>query len=125
MRIWDTVLCQTILTLAGHTKPVSVVKWGGSGVIYTASQDRTIRVWRADDGILCRILEGHAHWVNTLALSTDFVLRTGPFHPVMDSFSQQINDSKLDNVLFKMLIDMLNNVYFFRECAGENGSRTL
>lgn len=24
-------------------------------------------------------LSGHAHWVNTIALSTDYVLRTGPF----------------------------------------------
>lgn len=29
---------------------------------------------------MCRVLEGHAHWVNTLALNTDYVLRTGPFH---------------------------------------------
>lgn len=30
--------------------------------------------------MLCRTLEGHAHWVNTLALNVDYVLRTGPFH---------------------------------------------
>lgn len=28
---------------------------------------------------MCRTLEGHAHWVNTLALNVDYVLRTGPF----------------------------------------------
>jgi len=28
---------------------------------------------------LCRTLEGHAHWVNTLALNVDYALRTGPF----------------------------------------------
>ena len=28
---------------------------------------------------MIRTLNEHAHWVNTLALSTDFVLRTGPF----------------------------------------------
>lgn len=32
-------------------------------------------------GALCRTLEGHAHWVNVLALNTDYVLRTGPFEP--------------------------------------------
>lgn len=32
-------------------------------------------------GILCRTLEGHGHWVNTLALSTDYVLRTAAFDP--------------------------------------------
>jgi ribosome assembly protein 4 len=30
-------------------------------------------------GKLIRTLSEHAHWVNTVALSTDFVLRTGPF----------------------------------------------
>ena len=25
------------------------------------------------------VLKDHAHWVTTLALNTDFVLRTGPF----------------------------------------------
>ena len=26
-----------------------------------------------------RVLKGHGHWVNTLALSTEHALRTGPF----------------------------------------------
>ncbi|KZC15080.1 Notchless protein like protein 1 [Dufourea novaeangliae] len=80
LRIWDTVHCQTVRVLSGHTKSVTCVKWGGSGLIYSASQDRTIKVWRAEDGILCRTLEGHAHWVNTLALNVDYVLRTGLYH---------------------------------------------
>lgn len=29
--------------------------------------------------MLVKTLQGHGHWVNTLALNTDFVLRTGPF----------------------------------------------
>lgn len=32
--------------------------------------------------MLCRTLEGHAHWVNTLALNCDYVLRIGPCNPV-------------------------------------------
>ncbi|CAH2262853.1 notchless protein homolog 1 [Pararge aegeria] len=84
VRIWDTVTGHTILSLTGHSKAVTCVKWGGTGLIYTSSQDRTIKVWRSEDGILCRTLEGHAHWVNTLALSTDYILRTGPFHPILD-----------------------------------------
>ncbi|XP_026464408.1 LOW QUALITY PROTEIN: protein Notchless-like [Ctenocephalides felis] len=84
VKIWDTVLCQHILTLSGHTQAVTTVKWGGLGLLYTGSHDREIKIWRAKDGILCRTLKGHAHWVNSLALNTDYVLRTGPFHPVMD-----------------------------------------
>lgn len=33
---------------------------------------------------MCRTLEGHAHWVNTLALNCDYVLRIGPFDPVIN-----------------------------------------
>lgn len=32
-------------------------------------------------GVLCRTLEGHGHWVNTMALNTDYVMRTGAFEP--------------------------------------------
>ena len=41
-------------TLGGHTASVNVVKWGGGGkgekgVLYTASSDRTVRVWDAQE----------------------------------------------------------------------------
>ncbi|KRX14706.1 Alsin [Trichinella nelsoni] len=35
----------------------------------------------AASGILCRTFQGHGHWVNTIALNTDYVLRTGAFDP--------------------------------------------
>ncbi len=34
---------------------------------------------------MCRSLEGHGHWVNSLALSTDYVIRTGAFDPAKAS----------------------------------------
>ena len=34
-----------------------------------------------DQGVLCRTLQGHGHWVNTMALSTDYALRTAAFDP--------------------------------------------
>ena len=53
LRIWDTVLgrCEKILT--GHTQSVTCVKWGGDGLLYTSSQDRTVKVWRAADVRVC------------------------------------------------------------------------
>lgn len=79
VRVWNpsTRLCQ--YALGGHTASVNVVRWGGRGLLYTASSDRTVKVWDAADGKLVRTLSEHAHWVNTLSLSTDWVLRTGPF----------------------------------------------
>ena len=76
MRIWETKgaegTCIKIMT--GHTASVTKVLWGGEGLLYTASQDRTIKVWDAKFGNAISELKGHAHWVNTLALSTDYVL---------------------------------------------------
>lgn len=107
VRIWDTILCNTVRTIAGHTKSVSVVKWGGADLLYTASQDRTIKVWRASDGILCRTLEGHAHWVNTLALNTDYVLRIGPFDPIKDTNRTRHIDNNAQEFALKRYEDVI------------------
>ena len=39
----------------------------------------SISAWDASDGKLVRVFKGHGHWVNTLALSSEHALRTGPF----------------------------------------------
>ncbi|KAH9844396.1 putative Mitochondrial presequence protease [Teratosphaeria destructans] len=79
IRIWDAISRTTDMTLTGHKGNVSCVKWGGQGMIYSASHDRTVKIWNAHNGSLVHTLTSHAHWVNHLALSTDFVLRTAYF----------------------------------------------
>ncbi|KAF4552401.1 WD domain-containing protein 36 [Elsinoe fawcettii] len=76
VRIWDVVGQRCDMALSGHKGNVACVRWGGAGYIYTASHDKTIKVWKASDGTLVNTLTSHAHWVNHLALSTDFALRT-------------------------------------------------
>uniref|UniRef100_A0A669BKF5 Notchless protein homolog 1 n=1 Tax=Oreochromis niloticus TaxID=8128 RepID=A0A669BKF5_ORENI len=99
--------CEKILT--GHTQSVTCVKWGGDGLLYTSSQDRTVKVWRAKDGVQCRTLQGHAHWVNTLALSTDYVLRTGAFEPANATVNPQDLTGSLEELKEKAL-DRYNKV---------------
>lgn len=48
-----------------------------------------LSVWFCFQGVLCRTLQGHAHWVNTMALSTDYVLRTGAFEPAEATVNPQ------------------------------------
>lgn len=101
VRVWNAKLRKLEFSLGGHTASVNVVRWGGEGVIYTASSDRTVKLWDGKDvsrnprglafaateidlfptpqGKLIRTLSEHAHWVNTMALNTDFILRTGPY----------------------------------------------
>ena len=35
--------------LGGHTACVNVVRWGGDNVLFTASSDRTVKLWDAKD----------------------------------------------------------------------------
>lgn len=82
VKVWNVRTLKAIATLSGHTDSVEAVKWGGEGLIYTASRDRTIKVFTADGedvGKLVRTLKGHGHRINTLALSSEHVCRTGPF----------------------------------------------
>ncbi|GKT63006.1 WD repeat-containing protein [Colletotrichum tofieldiae] len=79
VRIWVVNTGRTEHVLSGHKSSVSCVKWGGTGLIYTGSHDKTVKVWDAVKGTLVHTLSSHAHWVNHLALSTEFALRTGFF----------------------------------------------
>ncbi|GBG84316.1 hypothetical protein CBR_g38286 [Chara braunii] len=79
VRIWDTAVRKCMVTMTGHTLAVTCVKWCGEGLIISSSRDCSINVWEPSQGKLVRQLKGHGHWVNTLAISSEFVLRTGPF----------------------------------------------
>lgn len=98
VKIWDVILGTCLVTLSGHLQSVTCVKWGGTGLLYTSSQDRTVKVWRAKDGVLCRTLQGHGHWVNTLALNTDYVMRTGAFNPAKAQIVPQSMKESLEEL---------------------------
>jgi WD40 repeat protein len=76
VRIWDVPLRRVEQTLSGHKSSVTCVRWGGLHRIFTSSQDKTIKVWNDRTWTCLHTLSAHTHWVNHLALSTDFVLRT-------------------------------------------------
>jgi ribosome assembly protein 4 len=81
IKVWNVRTRAMCATLCGHTDSVEAIQWGGEGFLYSASRDRTIKVWNVDEGryILVRTLTGHGHRVNTLAVSSAYTLRTGPF----------------------------------------------
>ena len=78
-KIWDRVSGKCQATLSGHANSVCCVKWGGEGLIFTGSHDRSIIVWAVDGAKVVRKLEGHGHWVNCLSLNTEAVMRQGPY----------------------------------------------
>jgi ribosome assembly protein 4 len=81
-RVWNARSGRMVTSMSGHSDSIESIRWGGSGLIYTGSRDRSIKAWRLDSqnrAILVRTLTGHAHRVNTIALNSDYVCRSGAF----------------------------------------------
>ena len=49
VRVWNVMTRKCEYTLSQHADAVSCVRWSGSGLILTASRDKTIRVWEASE----------------------------------------------------------------------------
>lgn len=112
VRVWDSINGNCIVSLTSHTSPVMCLRWSGEGadqggLIYSGSRDRLVKVWNPTNGRLCKELKGHAHWVNTLALNTDYVLKSGGYDhtaPVFASFAdaRQAAKKRYDATLQKV-----------------------
>jgi ribosome assembly protein 4 len=48
-RVWDVMTKRCEYIVSQHTDAVSSVRWSGENLIYTASRDRTVKVWDARD----------------------------------------------------------------------------
>jgi len=91
VRLWDTVAGTSLRALTSHSSPVMQVRWSGEregrgGAIYSAGRDCVVKVWDPQDGGMITELKGHGHWINTLALNTDYVLKSGPYSHMEERF---------------------------------------
>ncbi len=72
LKVWDAAKGQPLLTLRGHSFPVTAVALSTDGKrIVSGSQDGTLKVWDADTGRAMRTLKGHAGAVHSVALGAD------------------------------------------------------
>lgn len=69
--LWDLSAGQLLRTCAGHSGAVSACGVHPSGVVVSASMDRTVRLWGAQLATCEGTLEGHTHWINALLLLPD------------------------------------------------------
>ncbi|GAD93940.1 WD repeat protein [Paecilomyces variotii No. 5] len=124
VRIWDVVTKKIDTLLTGHKGSVTCVRWGGIGKVYTASHDKTIKIWNPKDGSLIQTLSAHAHRVNHLALSTDFVLRTAFYDhtgKVPETDAEKVNVAKerfekaatIDNKVTEKLVSASDDFTMF------------
>lgn len=118
VKVWNlnTCLCET--TISGHMDGIEAVKWGGTGLLYTASRDKTIKVWAIDghgrsQQKLVRTLTGHAHRINSLALNCDFILRTGCFE--LGGVQKETDPKKQQEIALEK----------YNTLVGDNGERLV
>lgn len=87
-KIWNIVNQLCILTVAAHEACITKAIWSGENSIYTCSQDKLVKVWDAN-GNCISVLKGHAHWINTMTINTEFILRTGCFDDKVTTFENK------------------------------------
>ena len=78
LKLWNGTTGKIILSTLGHGQSITKTIWSGENIIYTCSEDQTVKIFDEELNHL-QTLQGHSHWINTMALNTEYILRTGCF----------------------------------------------
>lgn len=78
--MWNTDSGVCLRSFGNHTKCVTKVLWSGTNYIYTGSEDQRICCFDSD-GNFIREHKKHSHWVNSMSLSVEHVLKRGHHEP--------------------------------------------
>lgn len=96
-------------SVAGRWRMYSSVPFFDFACIYSTNPAPWAYSWQpfyycALQGVLCRTLKGHAHWVNTLTLNVDYILKRG------SSFDPHENVNTKDSELPWVFLVCLKNL---------------
>jgi ribosome assembly protein 4 len=90
--------------------------------LYSTAQDCTVRVWNVKQKHCTQILHGHAHWVNTMSLSTEYILRRGCFDHNCDPLPVFENEEEEMKYRAKLQQRVLEN---YNKTLGQNPIRLV
>ena len=76
LKLWNATTGKIILSTAAHEQSITKSIWSGENIIYTCSEDQTVKIFDEELNHIQTLL-GHSHWINTMALNTEYILRTG------------------------------------------------
>ncbi|CXI39567.1 ribosome assembly protein 4, putative [Plasmodium berghei] len=86
--------------LTGHTNTITCILWSGinekNSRIYSSSRDTTIKIWNVYNSTLIYDFKGHKHWVNTLSINSERILKNGIYN--LDTI---INKTDIENHINK------------------------
>ena len=76
LKMWNATTGKIIISTLAHEQSITKTIWSGENNIYTCSEDQTVKIF--DENLShIKTLHGHSHWINTMALNTEYILRTG------------------------------------------------
>ncbi|KAL3732743.1 hypothetical protein ACJRO7_029397 [Eucalyptus globulus] len=105
-RIWDVTLRRHVICLSSHTL------MGRRRCNIFWAIDRTIKVWETSQGKLIRELKVHGHWVNSHALSTEYVALER-YKKMKGNVPERLVSGADDFTIFcGNLLSLVNHVYF-------------
>ena len=78
LKLWNANTGKIISSTSAHEQSITKTIWSGENVIYTCSEDKLVKIFDENLNHL-QTLQGHGHWINTMALNTEYILRTGCF----------------------------------------------
>lgn len=78
--MWNALTGVCERSFGNHSKCVTKLLWTGGNEIISCSEDQKISVYD-NKGNFLRGMRSHSHWVNTMSLSTDHILKRGCFDP--------------------------------------------
>ena len=80
IRMWNALTGVCLRSFGNHAKCVTKLVWTGGNEIISGSEDTKISVYDSK-GNFVRGMRSHSHWVNTMSLSTEHVLKRGSYDP--------------------------------------------
>jgi ribosome assembly protein 4 len=78
--MWNALTGVCLRSFGNHAKCVTKLVWTGNNEIISGSEDCKISVYDSK-GNFTRGMRSHSHWVNTMSLSTEHVLKRGSYDP--------------------------------------------
>jgi len=77
----------------GAKKTVTDIAWAGNNTLFSSGRDGTVVVFDVPKNCVKDIQRRHKHWVNSLALNSAHVIRSGPFTPKEMSIPVTLEDA--------------------------------
>ncbi|ELU05341.1 hypothetical protein CAPTEDRAFT_193037 [Capitella teleta] len=77
VRLYDMQTCKELQSFVGHSDPITAICFTGSGLLCSASIDKTLSLWSLRDGHRIAVMKGHKRRVTACACNADWIVSVG------------------------------------------------